>query len=241
MPTQLNGRTANMDEICRIADKYNLIIIEDSAQALGSKYKGKNAGTFGIGGCISFYPAKVLGCLGDGGIILCNDEKNYEKLLMIRDHGRDPKSGDILLWGRNSRLDNLQAAFLDYQFQFYRHVIKRRRQVAKIYNENLYDCTNIVLPPKPEENSDHFDIFQNYEIEADDRDSLKDFLFKNGVGTLIQWGGKGVHQFKSLGYDLSLPNSERIFDRMLLLPLNMTINDDDISFVCGKIKSFYGQ
>ena len=159
---------------------------------------------------------------------------------MIRDHGRDPKSGDVLLWGRNSRLDNLQAALLDYQFGFYSDVVKRRRQIANIYNENLYDCTNIILPPKPEENSDHFDIFQNYEIESDDRDSLKDFLFKNGIGTLIQWGGKGVHQFKSLGYDLSLPNSERIFDRMLLLPLNMTINDDDINFVCGKIKSFYG-
>ena len=119
MPTQLNGRTANMDEICRIADEYGLLIIEDSAQALGSKYKGKNAGTFGLGGCISFYPAKVLGCLGDGGIILCNDEKIYENLIMMRDHGRDPVSGDVLLWGRNSRLDNLQAAVLNYQFQLY--------------------------------------------------------------------------------------------------------------------------
>ena len=112
MPTQLNGRTANMAEICRIADHHGLLIIEDSAQALGSKYKGKNAGTFGLGGCISFYPAKILGCLGDGGMILCNDSEIYNKLLLIRDHGRDPKSGDVLLWGRNSRLDNLQAAFL---------------------------------------------------------------------------------------------------------------------------------
>ena len=74
MPTQLNGRTAKMDEICEIAKKHDLLIIEDSAQALGSKYKNKNAGTFGVGGCISFYPAKVLGCLGDGGLILCNDK-----------------------------------------------------------------------------------------------------------------------------------------------------------------------
>ena len=67
------------------------------------------------------------------------------------------------------------------------------------------------------------------------------YLLKNGIGTLIQWGGKGVHQFKSLGYDMSLPFSENVFNKMLLLPINMTINDDDINFVCGKIKSFYGQ
>jgi len=241
MPTQLNGRTANMDKICEIAKKYDLIIIEDSAQALGSKYKGKNAGTFGLGGCISFYPAKVLGCFGDGGIILCNDHEICEKLLLIRDHGRDQKSGDVLLWGRNSRLDNLQAAFLNYQFQFYEDTIKRRRNIATLYHNNLNDLSEIILPPKPEESSDHFDIFQNYEIEAENRDQLKDFLNQNGIGTLIQWGGKGVHQFKRLGYDLSLPNSERIFNRMLLLPLNMTINDDEISFVCNKIKSFYGK
>ena len=79
MPTQLNGRTANMDALCKIADNHGLFIIEDSAQALGSKFKEKNAGTFGLGGCLSFYPAKVLGCLGDGGIILCNDKKKYMK------------------------------------------------------------------------------------------------------------------------------------------------------------------
>ena len=99
--------------------------------------------------------------------------------------------------------------------------------------------TNILLPPKPEENSDHFDIFQNYEIEADNRDALKEYLSENGIGTLIQWGGKGVHQFKSLGYNLSLPNSEKIFDRMLMLPLNMTISDEEVYYVIDKIKAFY--
>jgi dTDP-4-amino-4,6-dideoxygalactose transaminase len=239
MPTQLNGRTANMAEICRIADHHGLLIIEDSAQALGSKYKGKNAGTFGLGGCISFYPAKILGCLGDGGMILCNDSEIYNKLLLIRDHGRDPKSGDVLLWGRNSRLDNLQAAFLNYQFQYYEETINRRRDIAKLYNKNLSALPNIVLPPKPEENSDHFDIYQNYEIESDNRDSLKDFLSQNGIGTLVQWGGKGVHQFKKLGFDTSLPFSEKIFERMLLLPINMSITDEEVNYVCDKIQSFY--
>tara|TARA_B100000035_G_scaffold171575_1_gene146394 strand:- start:7942 stop:9051 length:1110 start_codon:yes stop_codon:yes gene_type:complete len=239
MPTQLNGRTANMDALCKIADNHGLFIIEDSAQALGSKFKEKNAGTFGLGGCLSFYPAKVLGCLGDGGIILCNDKKIYEKLIMMRDHGRDIVSGDVLVWGRNSRLDNIQAAFLDLQFEHYKDVIKRRRDIAKLYNDHLCSHQNLFLPPKPEENSYNFDIYQNYEIEADNRDSLKEFLAKNGIGTLIQWGGKGVHQFHKLGFNVSLPYSEKVFNRMLLLPINMTINDDEVSYVCDKINLFY--
>ena len=239
MPTQLNGRTANMDDIKELADEYGLEIIEDSAQALGSKFKGKNAGTFGIGGCISFYPAKVLGCLGDGGIILCNDEKVYNNLIMMRDHGRDPESGDVLLWGRNSRLDNLQAAFLNYQFEFYDDVVKRRRQIANLYYDRLCNLSDIYLQPKLDEDSNHFDIYQNYEIEANKRDNLKIYLNENNIGTLIQWGGKGVHQFTNLGYDISLPYSEKVFSRMLLLPINMVITDEEVEYVCDKIISFY--
>jgi len=239
MPTQLNGRTAKMDEICDIANKHELVIIEDSAQALGSKFNGRNAGTFGLGGCISFYPAKVLGCLGDGGMILCNDSENYEKLIMLRDHGRDPHSGDVLLWGRNSRLDNLQSAFLEYQFQFYENTVKRRRQIADIYHNHLLDISEIILPPKPTENNRNFDVFQNYEIEAENRNKLQSYLFENEIGTLIQWGGKGVHQFSALGFNKVLPFSENIFDRMLLLPINMSITNNEVEFVCNTIKSFY--
>nr|NQU93076.1 aminotransferase class V-fold PLP-dependent enzyme [Bacteroidota bacterium] len=99
--TQLNGRTSNMDIIQSIAKENDLVIIEDSAQALGSKFKEIHAGTFGIGGCISFYPAKVLGCFGDGGMILTNSEIINNKARLIRDHGRDPKTGDVVMWGRN--------------------------------------------------------------------------------------------------------------------------------------------
>ena len=239
MPTQLNGRTANMDEICKIADENGLLVIEDSAQALGSKFNGKSAGTFGVGGCISFYPAKVLGCLGDGGMILCNDENIYYSLMMIRDHGRDPLSGDVLLWGRNSRLDNLQAAFLNFQFKHYEDVINRRRQIARIYEEELNQLSTVLLPPSVENKDKHYDIYQNYEIEANDRDSLKVYLAENGIGTLIQWGGKGVHQFEKLGYKMSLPFSENIFKKMILLPMNMAITNEEVIYVCEKIKLFY--
>ncbi|HJN13329.1 MAG TPA: DegT/DnrJ/EryC1/StrS family aminotransferase, partial [Pirellulaceae bacterium] len=112
MPTQLNGRTADMDALEAIASKHGLLILEDSAQALGSKFKGRSAGTIGVAGCISFYPAKTLGCFGDGGCLLTNDDSIYEQTLLLRDHGRNA-DGDVVMWGLNSRLDNLQAAVLN--------------------------------------------------------------------------------------------------------------------------------
>ena len=127
MPTQLNGRVADMDSILTIADKYGLQVYEDSAQALGAKYKGRSAGSFGLGGCISFYPAKVLGYFGDGGAILTNDVGIYNTVKLMRDHGRG-EDGNVSIWGYNSRLDNLQAAILNYFFDDYEKIIGRRRE-----------------------------------------------------------------------------------------------------------------
>ena len=238
MPTQLNGRVANMDVILAIADKYNLQVYEDSAQALGAKYKGKSAGSFGMGGCISFYPAKVLGCFGDGGAVLTNDKEIYETIRLMRDHGRG-EDGNVSVWGYNSRLDNLQAAILNYFFDDYEAIIQRRRVIANLYDENLKVLESIVLPPAVDSNPDHFDIFQNYEIETSRRDELKDYLFDKGVGTLIQWGGKAVHEFRDLGFTQSLPYTENIMRSSLMLPLNMTVTDDEIKYICGCIRSFY--
>ena len=239
MPTQLNGRTCNMDKILAIAKENNLLIFEDSAQALGSRYKGKHAGTFGIGGCISFYPAKVLGCFGDGGAVICDDEKIYKKLILLRDHGRSPDTGEVLLWGRNSRLDNLQAALLAYQLNSYQKTIDRRRELASIYQERLGDIDKLALPPAPNSDPDHYDIYQNYEIEAENRDGLKSFLADNGVGSIIQWGGKAVHQFTNLGFSQSLPYTEKLFERMLMLPMNLSLSNDDVNYVCDCICKFY--
>lgn len=238
MPTQLNGRTANMDAIQAVADKHGLQVYEDAAQALGSKFKGKCAGTFGVGSCISFYPAKVLGSLGDGGAVLTNDEKVYRKLLSLRDHGRDD-NGDVVIWGFNSRLDNLQAGILDYQLRDYQKVINRRRAIAALYQERLGHLEQLVLPPAPDSDPDHFDVFQNYEIEAENRDKLLVYLKELGIGTLIQWGGKAVHQFRKLGFTQSLPFTERLFERMLMIPMNMSLSDDDVNYVCDCIIDFY--
>ena len=240
MPTQLNGRTCEMDALQAIADKHGLIIIEDSAQALGAKFKGRCAGTFGLAGCISFYPAKTLGCLGDGGCLITNDDTLFETVMLMRDHGRND-SGDVVLWGMNSRLDNLQAAILNNHLQNYDATIARRRELAAIYESRLKGIPGILLPPGPDSNPDYFDIFQNYEIEVDDRDRLREYLRDQGVGTLIQWGGKAVHQFDKLGFDVSLPRTERLFERCLMPPLNTTLVDDDVHYVCDCIETFYAE
>ena len=197
MPTQLNGRVCDMDSIKTIADKKGLFIVEDAAQALGSRYKGQHAGTFGLASDISFFPAKVLGCLGDAGGILVNDKDLYHKMYQIHDHGRDV-DGEVKRWGRNSRLDNIQAAILSFKLKSYDKVIKRRREVAKIYQDNLESIDELQLPAGPSIVGDNFDTYQNYELQADKRNELQKFLKENGIGTLIQWGGTAIHQFKNL-------------------------------------------
>jgi dTDP-4-amino-4,6-dideoxygalactose transaminase len=238
MPTQLNGRVADMDAILAIADKYNLQVYEDSAQALGAKYKGQSAGSFGMGGCISFYPAKVLGCFGDGGAVLTNNKEIYETIRLMRDHGRG-EDGNVSLWGYNSRLDNLQAAILNYFFDDYNIIVERRRVISSLYASGLQSVEELVLPPAVNADSDHFDIYQNYEIEAPRRDALKVYLADAGVGTLIQWGGRAVHEFKDLGFTQSLPFTESIMRNGLLLPINMSITDKEVEYVCKAITEFY--
>jgi dTDP-4-amino-4,6-dideoxygalactose transaminase len=238
MPVHLNGRTCKMDRIEAIAAKHGLMIVEDAAQALGSKYKGKMAGTFGTGSAISFYPAKILGCMGDGGAVATNDAEMSHKLHLLRDHGRDT-DGEVKIWGLNSRLDNLQAAILLHQFKRYDEIIGRRRAIARMYQEALGDLDELKLPPAPDSDPDHFDVFQNYEIQAERRDALKEHLRLRGIGTLVQWGGRAVHQWTNLGLRRELPRTEHFFKRCLMLPMNMMIDDDDVQYVAEQVRSFY--
>ncbi len=238
MPTQLNGRVCDMDPIIKIAEKNSLFIVEDAAQALGARYKGQHAGTFGLASCISFYPAKVLGCFGDAGAVLVNDEKLYHQIYQIHDHGRNV-DGEVKRWGRNSRLDNIQAAILNYKLKNYNQVIERRREIAQMYQDQLGDLVELQLPPSPSEISNHFDVYQNYELTADNRDDLKNFLTKKNIGTLIQWGGKGVHQFYNLGFKEKLPNTDKFFERCIMIPMNIFISNDDVNYICETIRLFY--
>lgn len=239
LPVHLNGRTCAMDPIMDIAGRHNLKIIEDAAQALGSSYKGKKAGTFGVAAAISFYPAKILGCFGDGGAVVTNDDDVARRVRLLRDHGRN-EQGEVEMWGLNSRLDNFQAAVLDFQFKDYdQKIVQHRRAVARVYDQGLCGLSSLVLPAPPEADRNHFDVFQNYELEADGRDELRAFLKEVGIGTLIQWGGKAVHQHKGLGFTKRLPVTDRFFERCVMLPMNMMVSEDAAAYIASKIREFY--
>ena len=199
MPTQVNGRCANMQGLQAVADKHGIVILEDSAQGLGAKYRGRFAGSFGPFGTLSFYPAKLIGCFGDGGAAMTDNDEVAKNLKLWRDHGRNEK-GEVVSWGTNARLDNLQAAFLKIRLENYDQDVARRREIAARYHDALCNISSLYLPAPPTEDGDYFDVYQNYELAAEDRDSLRDYLNKNGVRTIIQWAGVPVHHFNSLGF-----------------------------------------
>ncbi len=241
IPTQLNGRCCDMDQLIKIAKDHKLFILEDAAQGLGARFKGKGVGSFDLGGTISFYPAKNLGSFGDAGAFVTNDEEMYNNVMLLRDHGRNAE-GKFVRWGFNSRLDNLQAAFLNFKLDYYPEEVQRRREIARIYHSELSKINELDLPPHPDENDDYFDVYQNYEIASDYRDNLKKYLSENGIGTLIQWSGQPVHSLKSLGFKASgLPNTESFFKRCLMIPMNTSLSNDDVNYVCLTIKNFFNK
>jgi dTDP-4-amino-4,6-dideoxygalactose transaminase len=240
MPVQLNGRTCDMAAIGAVAERHRLAVYEDAAQGLGSKFKGRSAGAFGVFGTISFYPAKLLGCFGDGGAIVTNDDAVATRISLLRDHGRNAE-GRVVAWGYNSRLDNLQAAVLNYKLKSFEQDIERRRTIASAYQAGLGDLAELALPPAPNADSRHFDVYQNYELQADRRDELKANLEQQGIRTIIQWAGTPVHQFSELGFTVDLPKTDALFRRCLMLPMNTALGDDDVAFIVETIRRFYGK
>jgi len=240
IPTQLNGRVCEMEKILKIAKKYKLKVVEDGAQSIGAKYRGKNSTTFGSTGTLSFYPAKILGCFGDGGAIITNNKKIANKLFKLRDHGRGA-SGKVETWGTNSRLDNAQAMVLSIKLDFIKKDLRRRRELALIYHKGLRDLKELNLPPAPLENSKNFDVFQNYELTAERRDKLRIFLKKNGIGTLVQWNGQPIHSIKGIKVKRSsFKKTDAIFKKILMLPLNTSLKNSEVKYTINKIRSFYG-
>lgn len=240
MPVQINGRTCDMDALQAVADKHGLMIVEDAAQGLGSKFNGRCAGTFGKFGTISFYPAKLLGCFGDGGAIVTNDDDVAAQIALLKDHGRN-EEGRVVAWGYNSRLDNMQAAVLDYKLKSFDKDIARRRAVAARYQAGLGDLVELTLPPAPDADGRHFDVYQNYELEADRRDELRAYLDSRGIKTIIQWAGTPVHQFKELGFTVELPKTDKFFTRFVMLPMNVVITDEEVDYIVSTIRGFYGK
>ena len=237
VPVHLNGRVSDMPAILKIAKKYDLLVVEDSAQGLGGSFDGKKGGSWGVAGCFSFYPAKLLGAFGDAGAITTNDEALANHLRSRRDHGRVP--GGIAEWSFNCRMDNLQAALLDIKLKRLPEWLERRREIAAIYQEEFGSVEELHLPPAPETGK-HYDVYQNYEIEAIDRDALVAHLKEQGVETMLPWGGKGVHQFEALNLGhLSLPRTEKMFQGALMLPMFPELTNEEVRYVGTAVKEFY--
>ncbi|MEM4213799.1 MAG: DegT/DnrJ/EryC1/StrS family aminotransferase [Candidatus Methanomethylicaceae archaeon] len=248
IPVHLNGRCCNMDKIMKIAKNHGLAVIEDAAQAVGAKFMGKTAGSFGLTGCFSFYPAKILGCYGDGGFITTDDEVLADRLYLLRDNGekarylmKDPeeaKDKKIYCFGFNSVLDNIQAGILNVKLKYLNKWIERRREIAKIYHEGLSEIEEIQLPPPPSNNSPYYDVFQNYVIRLKERDKLAIFLERNGIETMISWKTPN-HLQKALKLDhFKLPETEKISKEVISLPIYPELTNEQVEYVISTIKKF---
>jgi dTDP-4-amino-4,6-dideoxygalactose transaminase len=237
IPVHLNGHACDMDKIIEIAKKHNLRIIEDAAQALGAQFKGRRCASFGDTGIFSFYPAKVLGTAGDGGLVCTNDDALARKIKAFRDNGRVESVDVVECFGWCTRLDNLHAAILNMKFNYFEQWIKRRRAIAKIYDEGLSDIPEVILPPISE--SDYFDVYQNYVIRTGQRDKLVAHLQKLGVEVLISWRIP-MHQQKALGLSrFKLPMTERISAEVISLPMYPELTDEEVKFVIEAVKKCF--
>ncbi|MFH1401764.1 MAG: DegT/DnrJ/EryC1/StrS family aminotransferase [Parcubacteria group bacterium] len=238
MPIHLNGRMCDMAKIMKIAKKHNLIVIEDAAQALGAKFKGKSAGSFGLTGCFSFYPAKVLGASGDAGAVATDNKEVAEKIRLLRDHGQKTKT-EIMCYGWNSRLDNLQAAILNIKFKYLQKWLTRRREVAKRYGKDLRAITQIKTPPSPDSNKNYFDVYQNYVVRAQKRDELFLFLKEKGIETLVKDPVPNHWQKGLKLFHFQLPNSELFAREVISLPMYPELTNKQADYVIDIIRKFY--
>lgn len=242
MAVQVNGRVSAMGELATIAGEHGLELYEDAAQALGASLDGRQAGTFGRWGAFSFYPSKTLGCFGDGGALVTDDGELAAKVRAMRNHGAGPDktiSSDCAIWGTNARLDNLHAAILSFKLDWYGDAIGRRRSIAERYDAAFSKFDGLSLPPRPSADERHFDIFQNYEVCCDDRDGLKAHLAERHIGTIVQWGGVAIHEFRALGFMQDLPRTDAFFRRSLLLPMNHLLSDAQVDAVIDAVSEFF--
>jgi dTDP-4-amino-4,6-dideoxygalactose transaminase len=239
IPVHLNGRLCNMKKLMKIANEHNLIVIEDAAQALGGSFDGKKAGSFGLTGCFSLYPAKILGAAGDGGFLTTGNEEIDEKIRLLRDHGQQRTTGKILFYGFNSRLDNVQAAILNVKFKHIPKWIERRREIARTYHEGLSDIAEVKLPPPPVTTGSYYDVYQNYVIRIKNRDGLVEFLEKNGVETIISWRIPNHLQTALNLNRFNLPKTEKLSNEVVSLPMYPELTDEQVHYVIDVIHDFY--
>lgn len=239
MPVHLNGRVCDMAALQSIAKRYNLLIVEDAAQAIGAKYDGKAAGSFGIAGCFSFYPFKMLGAFGDGGAVTTNAPDLARAVTLLRFNGEDRETQEYHCHGYTALLDNIQAAVLDVKLRYLPEWIEHRRAMAELYRRELEGVGDLRLPHFPGE--EYYDGFQNYVIRTRHRDALRKYLAENGVETLVSWP-KPVWEHKGLNLgEHHLPETEAICREVLSLPMSAELTPDEVHYTASIIKRFFAQ
>lgn len=242
LPVHLYGQMADMDSLVKIAEKHNLSIVEDGAQAIGSEYKGKKPGELGTAATYSFFPTKNLGAYGDAGMVVTSNEEIAEKMSVLRVHGSKPKYYHHVL-GYNSRLDELQAAILNVKFPHLNDWSKLRREKAENYTKLLKEHkTDMVVTPYVEEHNYH--IFHQYTMRVPKRDELQAFLKENGVASMVYYP-KPLHLqpvFEYLGYkEGDLPVTEKACEEALSLPMFPELTLEQQEYVVKKIEEFYNK
>lgn len=243
IPVHLFGLPCDMVRIMELAAQYGLYVIEDACQAINADVFLKNgsrqkAGTVGHTGCFSFFPSKNLSCFGDGGAVATNDDTLAEKVRILRVHGSKPKYYHQIV-GYNSRLDTVQAAVLNVKLKYLNSWTEKRRKVAAEYNEAFIRQNLGELVKRPDIIEGH--VFHQYVIEVDKRDELAAYLNTRGIGTSVYYPLPLHLQecFQELGYNPgSLPVAEKACRRVLALPIDPELGNEQVEYIVAEIKQF---
>lgn len=231
----LFGHPAPLEPLLGLAKKHGLAVIEDCAQATGATYQGQKVGTLGDFGCFSFFPSKNLGGLGDGGMILARDPANLEKVRKLRTHGTIGRYYHEML-GTNSRLDEMQAAALRVKLKYLDRWNQQRRQVAAQYGDRLRELVRV-----PVETVESTHVYHQYTLRVPQRDQMKDWLEKKGVGSMIYYP-VSLHlqkAFTELGYsEGDFPVSEAAQSEVLSLPMFPELTSAQVGQICDLVASF---
>ena len=234
MVVHLYGQAVQMKKIWELAKKYNLKIIEDSAQAHGSVYDGIKTGALGDASGFSFYPGKNLGCMGDGGCVTTNDDELFEKIKAIANYGSDRKYHHIYK-GVNSRLDEIQAAVLNVKLKYLDKDNARRREISKYYRENIKN--RIIILPETYNESAH--VWHVFAVRTPERDRFQKYLEENNIQTIIHYPTpphkQGAYQEWN---NLSYPISEEIHRTIISLPISPVMTDDEVQRVTEVINEY---
>jgi dTDP-4-amino-4,6-dideoxygalactose transaminase len=236
IPVHLYGQPADMDPIMEIARRHDLIVIEDSCQGHGAKYKERKAGSLAHCAAFSFYPSKNLGAYGDAGMVVTNDERVVEYIKMVRNVGQSKKYHHEVK-GHNHRIDNLQAAILNIKLNYLDDWNTARRQHSKLYNHLLADC-DVVTPFEAEYSKA---VYHLYVIRTKDRDGLMSFLQEHNIGAGIHYPIP-IHlqaAYQDLGYqEGAFPITEEYANQIVSLPMYPELTSDHIEYVAEKIREY---